>query len=108
MVTLSALLYAAYKSVRCLQVTSWGYPGPWVLYQAGVNSSDLNRQWAAHLLVSRARNDSIVKDKAGWLREAQAWYLFGLLLLFLTAVALLFLAVFGTVPQDNPVLKYLR
>lgn len=93
--TLLAFLYAAYKAVRCLRVSPWAQPGPLTLYQPSVTSSDLRRQWTAHLLVAKANNDSVTDDKGGWLKEAQAWFTLGLFLLVLTTLALVLTAVLG-------------
>lgn len=106
--TLSVFLYAAYKAVRSLRLAGWGYPGVLTLYQRDVSSAELNRQWAAHLLVAKAHNDSIVDEKGGWLKEAQAWFLLGLFLLLLTALTLLFVAALGAPPQDSPFPSHVR
>lgn len=98
-VTLLTFLYAAYKSVRCLRVSPWAQPGPLTLYQPAVSSLDLRRQWTAHLLVAKTRNDSVTDEKGGWLKEAQAWFNLGLFLLVLTALALVVTAVFGSAPD---------
>lgn len=98
--TLLTFLYAAYKSVRSLRVSPWAQPGPLTLYQSDVTSLDLRRQWAAHLLVAKANNDAVTDQKGGWLQEAQAWFILGLILLVLTTLALVLTAVFGGIPQE--------
>lgn len=101
--TLLTFLYAAYKSVRCLRVSPWAQPGPLTLYQPDATASDLRRQWAAHLLVAKANNDSVTDEKGGWLKEAQAWFMLGLILLIFTTLALVMTAVFGAAPQGPTV-----
>ncbi len=96
--TLLTFLCAAYKSVRCLRVSPWAQPGPLTLYQPDVTPSDLRRQWTAHLLVAKAKNDLGTDEKGGWLKEAQAWFILGLVLLVFTTLALVLTAVFGA-PQ---------
>jgi len=92
--TLFTFVYAAYKAVCCLRVSRWSQPGPLALYQPEISRLDLRRQWIAHLLVAKANNDRATNEKGGWLREAQAWFVFALFLLVVTTIALVLTSVF--------------
>lgn len=94
--TLFVLLYASYKAGRCLGVRQWANPGPLLLYESAKQTViDFRRQWTAHLLVAKGFNDQANNEKGGWLGEAQWWFALGLLLLALSALALVLAVAFG-------------
>lgn len=103
-VALSAFLYAGYKAMRSLLVTQWGSPNPEVLLAtAELNALEFKRRWIGQLLRARTVNERVAATKGGWLGEAQAWFVLGMLMLVVAAGVLLStVVVFGGPDGGTP------
>lgn len=86
--TVLAMLYSAYKALRTVLASQWAAPGSLELYKSHGGRAHLRRRWTSQVLVADAFNRKAINTKGDWLREAQAWYVFGLLLLACSAAAL--------------------
>lgn len=98
--TVLAMFYSAYKALRTVMASQWASPGSLTLYEGYDSQAQLRRRWTSHLLVADAFNDEATNTKGGWLREAQAWFVFGLLLLACSATALVVTSVTASPVSD--------
>jgi len=96
MFALVIFLYSAYKAMRSLRVTQWGGPDPGLLLEVDNDAgSEFKRRWIAQLVRARAVNELVAGTKGGWLGEAQAWFVLGILVLVFAAGALLVAVAIG-------------